>query len=728
MQSIFDIPDLVDESLLDVFIIQKISEVDDVLDYFVSCFNREKNYNSNHSLRYFLNYILIDIDGNAVTTIVNSINQQHLEFIENFYKYLYATDNQLIIDTFKKAYIDLPYGNERFSKLEILFKSKYIRENVFHEFYNTGQLNERNGFFALLCGNWDLDINQIKPIFDLFIEDNESCYKLIKLFHNNLKQNIAYTHTHHKSISTTKCASLKYNGFILKSLLYINSKIVSEPDIKNLSELYLKDYNFLDDDCLANQLIVTTILAMKIAYVPLARIYITYKSRMEFPFFVSEDIKLQYDRIKQIYLNKEYLDEIIDFLDKKIICKNISISDDFSQTFNDLLLNIILDHDYKLSENFINYLLDTIGGNLKVNKHQRFSAFITIITIIEKLIKVDNLNDVTESNLSFMLYNSLQPIYNDTNKLLNSIIKFLVDVDHFEWTQFEYAHVFFRQSNSLVYSYCDKIDKSKINLKNTELLFHKTSSKLCSLITELTDICQKISDKYDLKSKSMIKRIHDEYTSHINEYIKSLIDGIRVLQKLISSEIITIKSLSTEIVLPLGALTIAILNYLSDGKNIIYTIFRLNMETLELMQELFKLINMSCENQNFIEKVMDNIDIIKEMVTRVKLDQELKDNLVNYLGNLDIVKNDEENLPEEFFDPLLATEIKNPVMIPKIDTIFDKSSIMSHLYREQTHPYTRESLTIEDFEEYNKKDEVREKIRDFVQRLVAFKNNNKKSS
>ena len=65
---------------------------------------------------------------------------------------------------------------------------------------------------------------------------------------------------------------------------------------------------------------------------------------------------------------------------------------------------------------------------------------------------------------------------------------------------------------------------------------------------------------------------------------------------------------------------------------------------------------------------------------------------------------------EEFLDPLLCTPIKDPVKIPDIKDIHDRISVVSHIHESKENPYTRKSLTMEEFEEYNKLPEIMKEI------------------
>ena len=82
--------------------------------------------------------------------------------------------------------------------------------------------------------------------------------------------------------------------------------------------------------------------------------------------------------------------------------------------------------------------------------------------------------------------------------------------------------------------------------------------------------------------------------------------------------------------------------------------------------------------------------------------------------------------PDDFLDPLLYIKINNPIMIPEVKTIFDRSSIITHLYTSKINPFTRKELSEEEVNKYNELDEVKKQINEFKQKISEFERNYKK--
>ena len=662
------------EDLLDMYIIQKIMDSDNSVDYFSQCFNRSIEHKMETTvLKQFMNYIIIDMEGNTVQSITKNINENNFNFVEYFFKHIFESKNTELINSFMFALVEIPYGIERTSKLNIMLQSKFIRENMFHEVYNDGITNEMKGYFTLFSDapskGWDVNIELIKPLLDKFINDVESCSKLVKLVHRHLNLNISYSYSQQRFIVTNKCASIKHVCFLVKIMLYIfenikwNSSYVD--DDVNRSEYELKN-----NDSLLAQVIITTLLSLKIGCNPLARLRHTIEKERqsieEQIDFVNNinlnimkkktDLELKFSRVDSIYSDKKFYGSMLNFIEK-ISENNIIISDDAIHNVNDFVIGCIIDHEMKmLPVSIIMYLLKVIHGDYGANKHERFTVSMTLILICDN-IGYTFFNDLNDENMSI------------TTLLFFSVLKFIINIDHFEWTQPKFAHKFYQEMMGILSYYSDKInirDNCDEISKDLSLLFHKITSKMNTLITDMNEVCRKLLEA--IKGLSVDMTIVREQAKQLlnNDFIKTFMACIQTLQKLIENNILDIKNLPIELVLPLSAFTIALLTLLSNGKGPIYTVFQMNMETLDLMQELFKLINIGCSNSHFIQSIQDNIHMVNDMVKRVKLDDKTRNSLINHLNNLSTTpRQDELSLPDEFIDPILAIEIMNPVMIPK---------------------------------------------------------------
>lgn len=101
-----------------------------------------------------------------------------------------------------------------------------------------------------------------------------------------------------------------------------------------------------------------------------------------------------------------------------------------------------------------------------------------------------------------------------------------------------------------------------------------------------------------------------------------------------------------------------------------------------------------------IEQLTEVDNEIKKMVEKVKKDE------------IDV-----DDVPEEFLDPILGTLMSNPVKLPS-GYILDKSTIARHLLSDQTDPFTRAPLNME---QLKVQDELKAKIEEFVNNYHAKK-------
>jgi len=79
--------------------------------------------------------------------------------------------------------------------------------------------------------------------------------------------------------------------------------------------------------------------------------------------------------------------------------------------------------------------------------------------------------------------------------------------------------------------------------------------------------------------------------------------------------------------------------------------------------------------------------LIKQLKNSVALRQKRLDLLNNLI------------IPEKFMDPIMGDVMRNPVKLPTSGKIVDHSSIERHLMNEETDPFTRQPLNIDDVEE-----------------------------
>lgn len=69
------------------------------------------------------------------------------------------------------------------------------------------------------------------------------------------------------------------------------------------------------------------------------------------------------------------------------------------------------------------------------------------------------------------------------------------------------------------------------------------------------------------------------------------------------------------------------------------------------------------------------------------------------------------NPPDEFLDPIMSTLMRDPVILPSSKITVDRSTITRHLLSDQTDPFNREPLRIE---QLVSDEELKKKIDEWV--------------
>ena len=73
----------------------------------------------------------------------------------------------------------------------------------------------------------------------------------------------------------------------------------------------------------------------------------------------------------------------------------------------------------------------------------------------------------------------------------------------------------------------------------------------------------------------------------------------------------------------------------------------------------------------------------------------------------------------------MFTPIKNPVILPESQVFIDIKSISNHLLNDQTDPFNRTKLTLDELEKFNLLPVNIIKIKDFKKKILDWKNKNR---
>lgn len=114
----------------------------------------------------------------------------------------------------------------------------------------------------------------------------------------------------------------------------------------------------------------------------------------------------------------------------------------------------------------------------------------------------------------------------------------------------------------------------------------------------------------------------------------------------------------------------------------------------------------------------DTLEKLKEICS---YEPKLKNTVEELEKILNEKQEKEEDLPEEFLDPITYIPMKNPVILPSSGIMVDRGTIVNQLLHNSIDPYSRAKLTVEELEEHNSKEEVKEKIKEYWAKLEEWR-------
>jgi hypothetical protein len=288
-------------------------------------------------------------------------------------------------------------------------------------------------------------------------------------------------------------------------------------------------------------------------------------------------------------------------------------------------------------------------------------------------------------------------------------------------------------------NYFDDVSLKQYNKHFINLM--SNISKLVLLINK-NDLKENIDTEYVFKGIHKISSIIIFFLEKLNDYIilnqysfnktidqsiKYFMDNIYLAilsqHNIIKYVVENTEKIQSELALILCTSITQTFTIIMKG-DIVFSLYNRKIEIQNILKELFGMMILLKCNISFTKNIINYIDLIKNMLNMC-LDENLNNEINEYihtdLSNQDIKLT---NIPEEFLDPILCVVIDDPIMIPKVDLIFDRSSIMSQLYYDNINPYTREKLTIEDVDSYNKESHIIEKIKKYTEKYNDWCNEN----
>jgi hypothetical protein len=282
-----------------------------------------------------------------------------------------------------------------------------------------------------------------------------------------------------------------------------------------------------------------------------------------------------------------------------------------------------------------------------------------------------------------------------------NLFKYVCDVNYYEITEpTTYLNHTYKllEIISLITGFGEKeLNQPRALIANSLYVFFKTGLKLFEIFN---NIC----------SNNILRQ-----PGVLNKLIFSIILIFDIYKNIYKNKII--KDIYPEVCMKYSILIFELLKVSTDLNHGIYTkIYRPDL-AYTIINNVYKSILYHLDTHSIYLLDIKDI-IINNMENFPILSENNRINIINKLIEINKIE-----YSSEFLDPLCNTEIINPVKIPDIDEIFDKSSILTHIYDSKQNPYTRNLLTVDILEEYNNRENIKNQIDDFIKRKKDFENN-----
>ncbi len=606
----------------------------------------------------------------------------------------------------------------RYNLINILTQSKKLRR-VFTAKTITGKNYEKDLNIISFIKDNDgyLNDNEYINSFKNYLEDEDSKKYIIEFIIDILDKNKNCSFDINTSLTTdfTILSSTRYLSLVLKCILTIFDSIDKDKIFSNLEEKTFENTNRKDfipnsDDNFETQIYLLTIRSFRLIHNYVCTRYQEVNSMNtgggifgQLFGVMPTDINARLKIVKEIVFNDElnkYIEKFINYYVEKFL----QINSDAVDTIIQFYFNMNKIHkNYKYPDNIIGYFCKLLGTSSEYcNKHYKFDVLSILCSIYEK--------NKTEIK--------------DPLRLLESIIIYHDENDMFKSEQIQTAHTIY-QSSIKILERIINTNEIKENSMNDIFLkfFYRTNSHTISFIEMINMVCDEVSKKVNDYNSSTYRK---QYSPMILGIIESIKLSLNLVNIILQKGILNPAVFRGEILLPVITLATNVLKYFTNGKNVIYDVFNMNYETLDIMRLSLKVLHKLSINDEFKELIQDTKEIITESLPFIKfkedeefIKKELKENLEYKQGEVKL-----DDVPEEFLDPLIYTLIKEPTMIPNVDLIFDKSSIMSQIYHEKINPYTREYLDEETLEKYNKEEQIVIKLKMFLDKFNKWRSAN----
>lgn len=663
-------------------------------------------------IKQSINYITKKYDANILLSFLTKIL-----FVQDNTKSIFETKKGLFDIVLRPLLLNIKMDNnwekniqnlQVFTKKIIVGKDSRITRNNFIEFVST--------FLNKCIRKINLQVDDIDTTLPSDYEINNVLGLLLTFWNEGM--------------TTDKIDTIDYDYIVSDTcqIKWLDTKIKNDP----------KQYSFL------NQCFFLILHAIRVGYVP--TLYRTkqwnellIKINKEIEALTNEPVMMSNFLIKILTQQKKTLETYLtidnDIMKNKLLSQWIYKFYTFGSTWiikqkdkavddfiPDLLYFITHYDDYDVNNDNMNIMIiDTLNGKYINNINLRCDA----ITPFKRLIENPSLNESNRNNYLSVLVTGFISLHNLLHKEnIHPVYKLRKKVEIY----------------SLIKTFYLQSKYGNHELFNKELVSHPDILKkfMNIVLMDLCDFNDQI-DKFDINSDTDEEQMNIAVIIY-SHYIKMLTFISNLIEVIFKNKELQNIILSKEISLTLITiinLSIKILSVKLDYSN--ETFIGYENETIDIAAFIVALTNIikmlyvnGCDMKLFTEDHAFDLELYKEFSTYSDnefsgiipiLEKHLHDNETEVL----------DDIPDEFIDPITYIPIDEPCLLPGMvgfadgDIFFNKTTILKQLITKEENPYTRSKLTLDEFEEFNKQEEIKEKNEDFKKRFKLWKEEKVKS-
>lgn len=640
-------------------------------------------------------------------------NQSSTEFVEllEMFKSWYNKQTELV-DIFNNYITELNLLNKVDDKQFIMHMYlEILTPKLFENYlkFDVGMHYETRGLFSPLFDRKETKftskhlnnfnqidvyelINLIKPLLD-----NPTVYSnLIDYIYEILCTNEDFTREDTQYIDVTRTSTVSFNKFLLMTLLEIYGLIgidnvineISRSDLVNIKEYNIKNLS------LEQKIVVALAKAIPICHLGPIKLYHANKNSLA-----------SYKRLS--FLGKQ--SKQVEILEEKVSALSSIFSYDRS---NNLLQNFYVSY-YKsmypklvIDEIFTDIILFTdLITSFPQTKNVYGFVVPKLYQICSEILGNSNLTKHTRHYSAELLF-KLVPVhsFNIAPTFFNDLFVYIGDVDYYKWMNLLSAikhHKKILQNMIMLLDYPEKVFEQSDKVISKTL--YTLLGNAVESYTQFESICEKSKDE------PMYHQLEELFTDFFDIVMMTL----NVYTNIYTQTIV--KKSYSETEEKYSILVHKLIESCTSEKSVINTI--LKNETL-----ISQLLNITYQSlYNHIDMSAKHLAQHKHVITNGFSKSGLEAGQCERITNLlELNFKQEINYPEEFLDPLLATPIVEPIMLPEINEIHDRVAIVSQIHESGKNPYNRKPLSLDQLEEYNKTPEVVEKINEFMNKKRIF--------